>query len=200
MGFQYFVNLGCDPKRTFGRGDIVVGTEAILGRLKCRAQASSVAQMAAKSGTSLEGLTFKSICKQALKDLNLTGAPVQAWRRANLFQKAGPLTHVWKKGLFSNDTVNTNQLLQATMCGANLAPQHCAAILMWLGALALETGVISNTADALAVLKAPPRERAQALRLNLGPATSDPFALLMQRFIRAICHSFILDVPLLLSA
>lgn len=141
------------------------------------------------------------LCAKAMKDFKYDGAPVQRMRARKLLESPRAVEKVLNKGWFSSDTVNGDQLLQAVWCVGPLRPTHCAMVLLWLGALAID-GVVPATADpsalALILSLADPAERGKRTSLSLGAVPPDAAGL--AAMLTAAYRAWVLGVDVLVDA
>ena len=138
----------------------------------------------------------------AIRDFGYTGQPIQQFREGGLFELARPIKKKLKGGLFSSESVTTDQLFQALFCiGEPLDPGHCLGVLFWLGCLRLDGAVVESLEQAAAVSRlggVAERQQRTALVTGGDPAADgvSSFELLLQ----ALYRSWVLNVPLWVSA
>jgi hypothetical protein len=138
----------------------------------------------------------------AVRDFGYTGEPVRRFRAAGLFESDQPVPKRLRGGVFSSESVTTDQLFQALFCvGEELNPGHCLGVLLWLGCLRLDGAAVETPQQAAAVSQlegVDERRRRTALVTGADPAAAgvEAFGLLLG----ALYRSWVLDVPLWVSA
>jgi hypothetical protein len=138
----------------------------------------------------------------AIRDFRYTGQPIQQFRAAGLFESDQPVKKKLKGGLFSSESVTTDQLFQALFCISEpLDPGHCLGILLWLGCLRLDGAVIESPQQAASVNQLPgPDERQRRTALVTGADHSALGVASFELLLEALYRSWVLDVPLFVSA
>lgn len=138
----------------------------------------------------------------AIRDFGYTGEIIQQFRAANLFEADRAIRKSLKRGWFSSDQVTSDQVFQAIFCvGEQLEPGHCLGILLWLGCIRVDGAVVQSPEQAMTVNRfASPTERQARTRLDVGEPASEEAVSAMQLLLRALHASWLLDVPLLMSA
>lgn len=138
----------------------------------------------------------------AISDFGYTGQPIQQFRAGGLFELGQPVKKKLKGGLFSSQSVTTDQLFQAIFCvGEPLDPGHCLGILLWLGCLRLDGAVVESPEQALAVNRlGAAAERQQRTDLITGGDRAEAAVVSFELLLQALYRSWVLDVPLWVSA
>jgi hypothetical protein len=138
----------------------------------------------------------------AVRDFGYTGEPLRQFRAGGLFEADRPVRKVLKRGLFSSESVTSDQLFQAIFCiGEPLDPGHCLGILLWLGCLCIDGAVVESPEQALALNRlGNADERRGRTSLELGGEPADGGIEALQLLLRAMYASWVLDAPLWVSA
>jgi hypothetical protein len=138
----------------------------------------------------------------AIRDFGYTGEPIRGFREAGLFESDRAVKKKLKGGLFSSESVTTDQLFQALFCvDEPLDPGHCFGVLLWLGCLRLDGKPIETPDQALAAGQlADPEERARRTSLDTGADDAADGVEAFDAFLQALYRAWILDVTVWVSA
>ena len=141
------------------------------------------------------------MCADYLSEFGVTGERAKQLRRAGSFESRQAPKATLKKGFLKSVSVSFDQLFEAMFLSGNtLSPSHCLGILLWFGAIHVEGAAASAEAlQALAGTDAVHR-RAEGTRFELGPDPESPGELGFFTFAKAMYLSWVLDVPLYVSA
>jgi len=148
-------------------------------------------------------LGHKLLC-DALRDFAYTGEMFAQWRERGLITAPEPQTVVLRDNEAGITTVDTNQLFQAVFgVGSRLEPTHCALVLMWLGALAID-GEVPPEAEVgplktLVNLDSPEERRART-DLVLGDRSDSQQVKAMQLLLAYLYEGWVSGVGLLVDA
>lgn len=182
-------NLGNQPYGCLGFVPYPIGTDA----------EAWLAQRVQPEGS----LGHKLLC-DALRDFGYTGEQFTEWRERGLITAKEPRTVVLRTAWFSKTTVDTNQLFQAVFgVGNHLDPTHCALVLMWLGALAIDGEVPASVEpgplQALLSMDSYEQRSARA-KLVLGEPSENPDVRSMQLMLGYLYGAWVNGVVLLVDA
>lgn len=138
----------------------------------------------------------------AIRDFGYTGEPIRQFRQGGLLESGQAIKKKLKGGLFSSDSVTTDQLFQALFCiGEPLDPGHCLGVLLWLGRIRLDGAVVESPEQAVAVNRlagAEERRRRTSFVTDGDHAVEGVEA--FEVFLHALYRSWVLEVPLWVSA
>lgn len=264
MGVDVVVHQPCDAKRALGDGDVVRGTDVIVGMIKARGRAEvalshhpgkapedvaftvvvhgpdglhedqvTAAEMLARSaplaahadgcarcpanrlghpygcvGSIAYPITQRA--EQWLVDRIVPerhrqlagalreagdGAPMAAWRERGLLEAAvAPSRDVGGSALATGD-----QVLQALLAsGSSLDPMHCALVLVWLGALAIDGGAHPEPVRALTELTTA-EARTRRTAFSVDPVAERDVAE-VRGLLGFLYSAYVVGVPVLVDA
>jgi hypothetical protein len=135
-----------------------------------------------------------ALLANAIADFGYDGAPMAEWRERGVLGAPSAVR---------GDGVDGDQLFQALFAvGPALEPFHCALVLLWLGALAID-GQVPSELDGAAlhalVGMTTVAERERRTRLVVGPLADRDVAEL-QGLLGYLRTAFVVGVPLLIDA
>lgn len=138
----------------------------------------------------------------AIRDFEYTGKPIQGFREGGLFESPHPVKRKLKGGLFSSQSMTTDQLFQALFCiDEPLYPEHCLGVLLWLGCVHLDGRPVESPEQAEVVNQLDETsERRQRTTLVTGADHAHESTASFELFLRALYLSWVLNVPLSVSA
>jgi hypothetical protein len=218
MSFGYVVDYRCAPKDALG------GTLAAAGRIAEGAtlrptESCAACQLAAAPGAGCIGVVATPISAAAEEWLlrrlpesieGIAGVVVkQAVATGFLGNRARPLRAAGKLGgphpierhwggFFRRFTVTGDQLFEQLFCAGDVEPAHGLAILVQLGAIAVDGAAPGADASGagLAELAGAPADRARRTQCTITETTGDEQQVAeLKRYLRALYAGFCLDVP-----
>jgi hypothetical protein len=138
----------------------------------------------------------------AIRDFGYTGEPIRQFREGGLFELPQAVKRKLKGGLFSSESVTTDQLFQALFCiGEPLDPGHCLGVLLWLGCLRLDGAAVETPEQAATVSRlGSPAERQQRTALVAGGDHATDGVAAFESLLQGLYRSWVLDVTLWVSA
>ena len=138
----------------------------------------------------------------AIRDFGYTGEPIQGFREAGLFDSPRGVKKKLRGGLFSSESVTTDQLFQAVFCISEpLDPSHCLGVLTWLGCVRLDGAPVETPEQAATVHRlTEPEERVRRTELDTGADHSVEGVEAFDAFLQAMYRAWVLDVTVWVSA
>jgi len=136
------------------------------------------------------------LLRKAIGDFGYDGARARELRRTGRLAAPGPYERHYGP-FFRRFVVSSEQLLEELLCAGDIAPSHALAILVHLGALAVDGAVPTHLDDGpkLGALMEHPDERRPRTRLELRPETDDdPSVAALKALVAALWAGFVLDV------
>jgi hypothetical protein len=144
-----------------------------------------------------------TLVSRMLEDFGYTGEHFAAWREQGLITAPEPLRVVLREGL-PPLTLSTDQIFHAIFAvGSRLDPSHCALLLLWLGALAID-GAVADTPDftPLVTMRELSTYELRLARSSLvvGEPSTDRGVAAMQLMLGMLYTAWLNDVELLVDA
>ncbi|VTS07632.1 hypothetical protein [Tuwongella immobilis] len=138
----------------------------------------------------------------AIRDFKYTGEPILGYRTGGLLELPQAIKKKLKAGLFSSESVTTDQLFQAIFCMRDpLDPGHCLGILLWLGSLRLDDVSIESPDQVKSLLQLKtPADRAQRTALVTHGDHTVAGVAAFDALLHGLYHAWVLDVTLWVSA
>lgn len=142
------------------------------------------------------------VCKM-LEDFGYSGEHFAAWREKGLISAPEPMSVVLREG-DPPLTMSTDQIFHALFAvGDRLDPTHCALVLLWLGALAID-GEVAATADRTPLITMRELDTVELRQarsaLVVGEPSEDPGVATMQLMLGMLWFAWVNDVALLVDA
>jgi hypothetical protein len=139
------------------------------------------------------------LLRRAIGDFGYDGAEGRRLREAGELEAPGPFTRHFGP-FFRRFTVSSEQLVEELFGAGDVDPSHALAILVQLGAIAVDGGVLEalDEGPKLAELIERPAERAQRSACTLAPREVPAAAAGLVRYLRALHAGFVVDAPVLL--
>ncbi len=142
------------------------------------------------------------VCRM-LEDFGYSGEHFATWRERGLLTAPEPQRLVLRDGE-PPLTISTDQIFHALFAvGDRLDPTHCALVLLWLGALAID-GAVGATADPTPLITMRELDTVELRQarsaLVVGPSSDDHGVAAMQLTLGMLWFAWVNDVSLLVDA
>ena len=139
--------------------------------------------------------------QRAVNDFHYHGQPIQRMRKGGLFEARAPVEIAFENEQ-NTVTLTSDQVWQAILgVGGSLDPWHSIGVLLWLGAVEVDGRRVETPEDALKLRQlATPAERNGRTAAAFGDHIEDAAIVAARELLRAMYLSWVLDVPLLISA
>lgn len=145
------------------------------------------------------------LCYGFMKDNRISGNGIRQLRKSGFFEIEKSPKVIFKKGFFSSKSVTSDQIFEILFSQDQfIAPEICLNVLLWLGAIKVQGRVPVAKEDNERIAKLlsfkTSKEKSQWTSLEIGSERQDPAVVSMGEFVKAMYLSWVLGVPLLVSA
>jgi hypothetical protein len=186
----------CDA-RSCPTCDLLDEPLACVGVLEPPISAAAEAWLAGRLPTSIDSLPGQ-LLRQTIKEGAIRGDRGDALRRAGFLAADQPILKNYGP-FFRGTTVSTDQIFEAMLCAGDVQPPHALALLVHLGAVAVDDEVPLTQAHGARlseIVQAPAVRATRVLCTIQLDEDDDASTTQLKRFVRALFAAFVQDTEL----